>query len=215
MILKDIVKSTGRYITGIVYPERCPLCGRTMYAGSAGIICQKCYGKAEYTGDSVCMKCGKPVSEDTEFCMDCTGKETSFICGKAVFVYNQYLQKSMAGFKYYGRAEYGRFYAMEMFKKYESWIRKISPDALIPVPVHEDRRLKRGYNQAEIIAGWLGEMTGIQVVSDMVIRKKHTNPQKELSNKERRRNLYGAFDIVKKSRELYPKIKCVIIIDDI
>lgn len=179
-----------------------------------GSVCDKCNTKAEYV-NSFCMRCGKPVDDNTEFCMDCTGKEGSFICGRAVFVYNKYMQKSMADFKYHGRAEYAKFYAKEMFEKYGDWIKSISPDALIPVPVHEDRKLKRGYNQAKLIAALLGQMTGVQVIDNMLVRKKNTNPQKGLSNKERRKNLYNAFDIVKESRELYQKINCVIIIDDI
>lgn len=215
MILKSIFKSAGQHIIGIVYPNRCPLCGVPMYAGSSGSICEKCDTRAEYVGDSFCMKCGKPVSADTELCMDCSKKATLFICGRAVFVYNKYMQKSMASFKYYGRAEYGKFYARQMFEIYGDWIKSISPDALIPVPIHEDRRLKRGYNQAEIIANWLGKLTGIQVINNLIIRQKDTSPQKGLSNKERSRNLYNAFDIVKESRELYQNVKCVIIVDDI
>lgn len=215
MIIKGIIKSVGQCITGIIYPRRCPLCDKVMYTESFGSVCHKCYGKAEYVGNSFCMKCGKPVKENAEFCMDCIGKNTSFICGRAVFIYDKYLKKSMSGFKYYGRAEYAQFYAREMFDKYGSWIKSISPDALIPVPIHEDRRLKRGYNQAELIANLLGKLTGVQVINNLVIRKKDTNPQKELSNKERRRNLYGAFEIVKGSKELYLNVKCVIIIDDI
>lgn len=210
-----MIKSAVQYITGIIYPERCPLCGNVMYTGSDSGTCKECYEKAEYTGDSFCMKCGKPVSEDREFCIDCTGKKTSFICGRAVFVYDKCMQTSMAEFKYYGRAEYAKFYAKEMFKKYESWIKNISPDALIPVPVHEERKLKRGYNQAQLIANWLGKLTGIEVISNLLIRKKATNPQKGLSDKERRRNLYNAFDVVKEHKELYHRIKCVIIVDDI
>lgn len=203
-----------KYITGIIYPERCPLCGKVAVVKNSGNICDKCRGKAEYV-NSFCIRCGKPVDDDTEFCMDCKGKEVSFICGRAVFVYDKCMQKSMSDFKYHGRAEYAKFYAEEMFKKYGNWIESISPDALIPVPVHEDRKLKRGYNQAELIAAWLGKMTGIQVIDNMLIRKKNTNPQKGLSDRERRRNLYNAFDVVKESRELYQKINCVIIVDDI
>ena len=174
-----------------------------------------CEGKAEIVKSPFCMKCGKPLNGDEEFCMDCMKKETSFICGKAVFVYNKYMKKSIEEFKYHGRTEYAKFYARKMFEVYGGWIESISPDALIPVPVHINRRLKRGYNQSGIIADILGKMAGIQVIHNLLVRRKDTIPQKELSNRERKYNLHNAFDIVKESWELYQDVKCVIIIDDI
>ncbi len=161
------------------------------------------------------MKCGKPLADDREFCTDCMKKETSFICGRAVFVYNKYIKKSIQEFKYHGRVEYAEFYARKMSEVYGDWIKSISPDALIPVPIHINRQLKRGYNQSVIIADILGKLTGIQVIHNLLVRSKDTIPQKELSDSERKDNLHGAFDIVKESLELYQNVKCVIIIDDI
>ncbi|MFG6329160.1 MAG: ComF family protein [Lachnospiraceae bacterium] len=208
-------KETLRFLARFIYPERCPVCGKVIPAAADYGICSSCTGKAELVKSPFCMKCGKPLGNNGEFCMDCMKKETSFICGRAVFVYNKYMKKSMESFKYYGRAEYARFYAGQMFEVYGRWIESISPDALIPVPVHINRMLDRGYNQAGIIADILGELTGIQVIHNLLIRRKDTVPQKELSYKERRDNLYKAFDIVKQTRELYQDVKCVIIIDDI
>lgn len=88
------------------------------------------------------MKCGKPLTNDGEFCMDCMKKETSFNCGRAAFVYNKYMKKSIEDFKYHGRTEYAEFYARNMFEAYGGWIESLSPDALIPVPVHINRKLK-------------------------------------------------------------------------
>lgn len=168
-----------------------------MYTGSSIGTCRECIGKAEYVKAPFCMKCGKPVNQDTELCLDCQGKETSFECGRAVFVYNSCLQQSITQFKYAGRTEYARFYARKTAELYGSWIESISPDAFIPVPIHVKRRIKRGFNQSGIIAGLLGELMGIQVIHNLVVRTKDTVPQKNLSDKERKLNLSGAFEIVK------------------
>lgn len=145
-----------KLLAGVIYPERCVVCGRVLPAGEDNSICQGCTSKAELVKSPFCMKCGKPLLGDGEFCMDCMKKETSFICGRAVFVYNKYMKKSIEGFKYYGRTEYAKFYANKMFEAYGRWIESISPDALIPVPVHIKRMMDRGYNQAGIIADILG-----------------------------------------------------------
>ncbi|MCI8748015.1 MAG: ComF family protein [Lachnospiraceae bacterium] len=208
-------KETLKLLSGFIYPGRCAVCGKVLPAGEDNSTCQGCTSKTELVKSPFCMKCGKPLGSDGEFCMDCMKKETSFICGRAVFVYNKYMKKSIESFKYYGRAEYAKFYAAEMFKIYGGWIEGISPDALIPVPVHINRMLDRGYNQAGIIADILGELTGIQVIHNLVVRRKDTVPQKELSERERKDNLHKAFEVVKQTRELYQNVKCVIIIDDI
>lgn len=208
-------KETLKFLAGVIYPERCAVCGKVLPAGEDNGICRDCTSKAELVKSPFCMKCGKPLLGDGEFCMDCMKKETSFICGRAVFVYNKYMKKSIEGFKYYGRTEYAKFYANKMSEVYGRWIESISPDALIPVPVHIKRMMDRGYNQAGIIADILGELTGIQVIHNLLVRRKDTVPQKELTDRERKDNLYKAFETVKQTRELYQNVKCVIIIDDI
>lgn len=212
---KEILENIFKYLPGFIYPERCPICGNVLRAGTEDSTCNGCKEKAEIVKSPFCMKCGKPLADNVEFCTDCMKKETSFICGRAVFVYNKYMKKSIQEFKYHGRMEYAKFYARKMFEVYGDWIKSISPDALIPVPVHINRRLKRGYNQSGIIADILGKLTGIQVIHDLLVRNKDTVPQKELSDSERRDNLHNAFDIVRESWELYQDVKCVIIIDDI
>lgn len=171
--------------------------------------------KVELVKSPFCMKCGKPLTNDGEFCMDCMKKETSFNCGRAAFVYNKYMKKSIEDFKYHGRTEYAEFYARNMFEAYGGWIESLSPDALIPVPVHINRELKRGYNQSGIIADVLGKLTGIQVIHNLLVRSKDTIAQNKLPDRERKENLHNAFSIVRESWELYQNVKCVIIIDDI
>ena len=39
-------------------------------------------------------------------------------------MYNRSMKSSIAAFKYGARKEYGRYYAVELAKKHESWIKK-------------------------------------------------------------------------------------------
>lgn len=150
-----------------------------------------------------------------EFCGDCMKKTTSYEYGFGLFVYNHNMQESISRFKYQGRQEYAGYYAAEMYKKYGKWMKEISAQALIPVPIHKNRFRKRGYNQAKLIADELEKLSNIPVWNELLIRSRDTLPQKELSNKERRENLYGAFQINKKDGMLNQMPKCVILIDDI
>ena len=110
-----------------------------------------------------------------------------------------YIRESISRFKYHRRKEYAEFYADRMFECCSDWIKKILPDALIPVPIHKKRYNKRGYNQSELIADKLGVLCGIPVLSDYILRQKNTRPQKELTPVERGNNLKDAFIITKKA----------------
>ena len=65
------------------------------------------------------------------------------------------------------------------------------------------------------IAKEMARLSGLPMRSDLLVRVKHTAPQKELSKRERSRNLQGAFRCRADYRKLCLQGKCAIIIDDI
>ncbi len=74
------------------------------------------------------------------------------------------------------------------FRQYyrnEAW------DALVPIPLHPERRNERGFNQSTEIASWLGAREGLRV-EEGLIRVRPTPPQARLRRSERLRNLRGA-----------------------
>lgn len=90
----------------------------------------------------------------------------------------------------------------------------VTGDYLVPIPLHRRKLRERGYNQAELIAGGMCEVTGIPVRTDLVCRKKFTQTQTMLSLEERKKNMDDAFE-VRASELLQIKGKTVILIDDI
>ena len=107
------------------------------------------------------------------------------------------------------RKEYAKLAASEDgFRQYyagERW------DALVPVPLHPERRRQRGFNQSAEIAGWLGRRAGIPVV-EAIRRVKATAPQARLSRAERLRNLRGSLAL---AGGFDPQGKRLIICDDV
>jgi ComF family protein len=79
------------------------------------------------------------------------------------------------------------------------------------VPLSRQRRKKRGYNQAELLAREIGKQMGIPVYSHLVKRIKNTKPQKNLNPSERQNNLKKAFIIGQND----VKLSTIVIIDDI
>lgn len=201
-------------LINLIYPRRCPICDNVLQ--SQGILCcEECKGKLKYVKEPFCMKCGKPVENDNvEYCFDCSKKEKHFKSGRAVFIYDKCMKNSIAGFKYKGKREYGEFYGNEIVKYLGDYINSLDVDVIIPVPIHKERYKTRGYNQADVIAKYVGKKLNIPVISNALIRKVNTVAQKKLDNKQRNKNLANAFEVNLKDSEL-ENINKVLIIDDI
>lgn len=168
-----------------------------------------------YPEGNLCCQCGKPIEDHEIYCETCRDQAYTYLSGRAALLYNGVMQESIARFKYGGRQEYGSFFGRLLWERQGDWIQRISPDLLVPVPLHRSRYRKRGYNQAQILAQELSVHAEIPVVEDLLMRVKNTLPQKELTGAEREQNLQHAFQVNIRHRSLYENTKCVILIDDI
>lgn len=82
-------------------------------------------------------------------------------------------------------------------------------DAILPVPLHRQRRIVRRFNQAEELAAPLPRALGAEVIRS-VRRIRHTPYQSGLSAAARRRNLRSAFEQRGRLRAEH-----VLIVDDV
>lgn len=195
----------------MVYPRRCPVC-HDIAAPRGRTICRECAEKLVPVSGPRCCRCSKPlVTKEDEYCHDCLSKTHSFDQGIGIFSYGSVLSKSLYQLKYHQRQEYGRFYGRYAAAYAEKRITAWKVEAIVPVPLHRKKMEKRGYNQAEIIARQLGSCLGIPVENHAVVRVLNTRPQKELDDRERRRNIRKAF-VPAKTRLPW---KRVLVVDDI
>jgi len=67
------------------------------------------------------------------------------------------------------------------------------PDLLVPVPLARRRLRQRGFNQAQMLAQWLGGALKLPVDEHLLERVVDTPPQQQLDAATRRRNLRQAF----------------------
>jgi len=67
------------------------------------------------------------------------------------------------------------------------------PDTLIPVPLHNLRMIKRGFNQACELGSHISKTLDIPLLSASFRRRRNTKAQSGLSRQQRRNNVHGAF----------------------
>ena len=109
------------------------------------------------------------------------------------------------------RPAYARTYGKLLAKEAGDWLEWIKPDALVPVPLHKKRLIKRGYNQAKELADAISGEVGIPVADYLVRRSKNTVPQKLVDKKGRQINMKKAFIV----EENVVSFKRIVLIDDI
>ena len=125
-------------VMDLIYPRRCPICQEIVGEEK---VHKECLKRLEYVEEPLCKKCGKPIfSEEAEYCFDCTNHEKSFSQGRAVWVYNDAVDQSIYEYKYRGKREFVKFYVDEMLMAWGKWIKRISPDLILPVPLSKKRR---------------------------------------------------------------------------
>ena len=66
-------------------------------------------------------------------------------------------------------------------------------DAIIPVPLHQDRQQQRGYNHAQLLAEVCARQLHVPFHEHMLVKHRATLPQVGLSVQERYQNIAGAF----------------------
>ena len=141
-----------------------------------------------------CSRCAEPYARHApgEFlCSNCAGRRWALARVRAAYRAVGTVREVVLRFKYqreyFLRPWLGRWMRVG-FQRYYAEVRW---DALVPVPIHPERRKERGFNQSSEIACWLGAKVGVKVEEGLV-RVKATPPQARLRRAERLRNLRGA-----------------------
>jgi predicted amidophosphoribosyltransferase len=65
---------------------------------------------------------------------------------------------------------------------------------LVPIPIHRDRFLKRGFNLPDCLANHIAKTQGYQRAEGDLFKWQPTSPQSTLSAKAREKNLRGCFE---------------------
>ena len=200
-------------VLDLLFPRRCPVCDRPVKPYGA-LICGGCAQVPVPVGDSICMKCGKPVEAEEEYCADCAARKHLYYRGMAVYRYRS-VSGSLYRFKYDGRREYADFYGEGMAHAMERFLRETgprhAPELLIPVPCSAQRIRKRGYNQAALLARRLSENTGISASEGLLVRSRDTRAMRGMTAAERQINLKRTFHVYGNG----VRLKSIMLIDDI
>lgn len=114
--------------------------------------------------------------------------------------------------KYYNRPEIGKYLAYQYAEDLKECLFFKDIDAIIPVPLHWKRKLKRHYNQSHYIAQGISQSTGIPIFNNVVKRVVNNVSQTQVNKHERKENVK---DIFKTFHPEKIKGKHILLVDDV
>ncbi|TBU99358.1 amidophosphoribosyltransferase [Stutzerimonas kirkiae] len=182
-----------------IIEHKCLLCGSA--TGNTEGVCPACAGDLPWL-KGCCSVCALPLPATGLVCGQCLKRPPAYDRVVAPWSFEFPLDGLVSGFKYQARWPMGRLLAgllaEHLRRQYQAGLPR--PITLLPVPLSRRRLRQRGFNQAQMLARWLGQALGIPVIDDLLSRTRDTPPQQQLDARTRRRNLLGAFALAPDSR---------------
>lgn len=160
-----------QWMLHILFPEKCILCRKVLEKEELD-LCKQC-------------RCDNPVYTHRK------SKPQFLDSFTAVWYYEKNVRSSLLRYKFHGARSYakgyGRFLAMSLLEE------AVTFDVLTWVPVSPLRKLRRGYDQVELLAKAVGRELGIRPVP--LLRKiRHNRPNSGISDHAgRKANVLGAY----------------------
>lgn len=212
------VRRLWNAVLDILFPPtgRCLLCGRSNHGPLA--ICSSCLQELAHSPGPVCTRCGHALSGQlpppgaSPGCLHCRGRNWAFSQARSIGPYDGLLRLAVHRLKFRGQQEFGRILAEVLYRSVEpAWWAEV--DCIVPVPLHPERLRQRGFNQAEVIADGLATLTG-RPQRRIMLRTLATQAQTGLSQRQRQRNVQGAFQLAA-GQQRWVSGKRLLVVDDV
>ena len=204
MLIKDTLKTLVRRFQDFFIPPLCVVCDGELAddreKGGGKWLCPSCVNLLikNHNDRDPCPRCAQNQHKRACACDVVWDYPFERVC--CVYDYDDTLSVIAKHIKYHGKSglayQIGVVSATLIPEKFFDGV-----DFVIPVPLHKQRKRRRGYNQSEYFARGVLAGAGINTVNpavlraDLLVRVKNTETQTQLDRDERRKNLDGAFAV--------------------
>ena len=200
-IFSGILKS----VIDFLLPQNCLACNTET---AQGFICHDCLDLIPYINPPICQVCGRPIARGKK-CHFCK-KDRYFDHGRAWTRFLPPVDKIIHFFKYRRMTKLASLVGTGMASVIKADFYLKDAQLIVPVPLFWWKKLRRGYNQAQILADVISQECGIET-KNVLRRTKNTKSQTKLSEAARRENVSNAFSL----RENSVKDKIILLVDDV
>lgn len=197
----------------VLLPPRCIRCGQMI--GRGGALCPDCWTGLRFITPPCCAQCGFPFAQDEGedvLCAACVADPPPFAQARAALVYNAASRPLIIDMKHRDR--------QDGIATFSGWLRQAGgpfldeADAVLPVPLHRWRLIRRRFNQSALLARTLARDCGLDYLPLALVRSRRTPTQGGRNRRQRLLNVRGAFAVQEECR---PQIagRHLILIDDV
>ena len=172
--------------------QLCFLCD--LPGGGQRSLCSACEAELPWL-DVHCTLCALPLPVPGMICGECQKKPPQFDQVLAPWHYGFPIDTLITQFKHHGKWSVGRLLGLLLSHHLQNAFAAglARPEILLPVPLGKQRLRQRGFNQAGMLADWLGTALRLPVNSRLLSRVRETDAQQALDAAARQRNLRNAF----------------------
>ncbi|NUU33963.1 ComF family protein [Pseudomonas sp. C2B4] len=172
--------------------QSCLLCDET--ADDATPLCMACETELPWLGDH-CQRCALPLPAAGLTCGQCLKRAPAFERVIAPWTYSFPIDSLITRFKHSTKWPFGHLLAellaQSLLHRFNDDLPR--PALLLPVPLATRRLRQRGFNQAAMLARWLGTRLDLPCDDRLLLRVQDTGAQQALKASERQKNLRNAF----------------------
>lgn len=193
----------------LLFPDKCIFCGKPIESGKQA--CIDCVKSISLISGDVCEICG--MGKDI-----CTCKLGDFAFNRniSVFYYDGYrrgpISSMVKRMKFQNLPQLAKYMTDMMWENISVKYEGITFDYVTFVPMNKLKKLKKGFDHAEILAMRLSKMLGVPGYS-MLVRKFNLKAQKFRKVKDRRAGVRGEYILKANIPDI--RGKNILIIDDI
>ena len=221
-VLRSSIEAMGcavADVTNIFLPSDCLVCGAAIATLGRVRVCDACVARvgpaSETKQDTLCSRCGDALGmESARFaaamgvseCTMCRLAPPMFDRAVAISNYDNEMREMLHLLKYDGMRAVAEHVLGDGMATAIRRLRKAAADELmvVPVPLFAARERERGFNQSRLLAAAAVKRLRrsepewrLPIRVDVLARVKDTRALYELNPQQRRRNLQGAFRVIK------------------
>ncbi len=202
-------KFPSRLLKELVFPQICGVCLKNK-SNPIG-ICKECQSNMLNIPPPNCVGCGGTLDGIIDLCQECLQNPRPWGKAYAVYTFKGLPREIILRLKYGGDILCARILGQIILAKWPCSTFFNQYDLIVPVPLHWFKKMRRGYNQSELIAREMSELYSIKYMN-LLSRIKWTQSQTSLSRRQRRKNLKRAFQVKQKINLIN---KSILLIDDV
>jgi competence protein ComFC len=213
---KILFLNTLKSLQNIIYPKICLVCKHKLAPKTQNLVCVECWGKIRKNLPPFCHRCGRQLKAPfiaKNICVSCLKKDLHFDRAFSPCIYEGSLKELIHDFKYKNKQYLGATLSrlmIDFINEYHVPMDVI--DLIVPVPLHKTKLREREFNQAQVLSAHIAEAFNKDVLTDTLLRHRHTRAQAELVADERSINVKDSFSIKEKDPL---KDKHILLVDDV